>query len=137
MYYDPKIIPQEFTQPHSNQLGVVQHSNQLQSKGIIGPYWALHEGGPRNGVLTAVEDFLKASNYKYHWVHIPAVLGLGVLIDKSHPYAALILQFYAPLNNHPLMAYIEEDRVYQYMAVLELEEKVKQLTALLSGVLAT
>jgi hypothetical protein len=44
MYYQPKQIPKEFTHPHAWQ----------------GEFFAaVHEGGERNGVLNALEDFLK------------------------------------------------------------------------------
>src|SRR6185312_15297642 len=75
MYYNPAQIPAEFMQPNSNELGVTLEKNASLHGGLKGPYWALQEGGPRNGVLTAVEDFLQQAKTSYFWFNIPAVLG--------------------------------------------------------------
>lgn len=129
MYYDPSCIPGQFVQPNSNKLGVVQGKSELANGGLKGPYWALNEGGPRNGVLTAVEDFLQTASDQYFWINIPAILGLGVLVSVDHPYAKQIIDFYAPFNNHPLIALLEQDRVNQYLAVSELNERLLGLAA--------
>ena len=59
-YYVPETIPAEFRHPHAKK-GVGRHETGLLDKGGANPhiYNACFEGGPRNGVLTAVEDFLK------------------------------------------------------------------------------
>ena len=44
---------------------------------------AFEEFGPRNGVLTAVEDFLNQSGGRYHFIKDPREFGLGILLQKS------------------------------------------------------
>lgn len=44
---------------------------------------ALHEGGPRNGVLTAVEDFLAENPSAYHFCRIRLEYGLGILQSRQ------------------------------------------------------
>jgi hypothetical protein len=44
---------------------------------------AICEGGPRNGVLTAIEDFLKIQGNEYVFLRIEEENGLGVLV-KAH-----------------------------------------------------
>ena len=39
----------------------------------------MHEGGPRNGVLTAIEDFIAEHLSDYHFTRIKAQYGLGIL----------------------------------------------------------
>lgn len=57
-YFDPDSIPAEFRQPIGHG-GVVEGVRELVPDGLnAGAPHALHEGGPRNGVLTALEDFL-------------------------------------------------------------------------------
>lgn len=118
MYYDPSTIPANFIQPNSNKLGITFAKQASETGGLKGPYWALQEGGPKNGVLTAVEDFLKATTTKYLWFHIPAILGLGILINEAHPLAQIIAEFYQPFNNNPLIELIERDRVSHYLAAV-------------------
>lgn len=128
MYYDPTTIPADFVQPNSNQLGITFDVHASPFGGLKGPYWALQEGGPRNGVLTAVEDFLKATPRTYYWFHVPVILGLGVLVDVRHPMANAIAEFYRPYHNHPLLDLIERDRIRHYLANVVLEDKLKKIS---------
>lgn len=131
MYYSPESIPAEYRHPYSAKLGITLDNPNSIEGGFNGPNWALKEGGPRNGILTAVEDFLANSQTPFHWIHVPAVLGLGVLIDKTHPHAAEILNFYTPFHNNPLIASLERDRVAKYLATRELNNKISQLSSML------
>lgn len=132
MYYNPQAIPAEYLHPYSSELGITLDNPHSFEGGFKGPNWALKEGGARNGILTAVEDFLAVSQTQFHWIHIPAVLGLGILIDKKHPHANEIADFYKPYNNNPLIATIEKDRVAKYLAACELNEKIAKLSSILT-----
>ena len=132
MYYDPSKIPTAFLHPHSNDISISMESKGIVDGGFKGGTWALHEGGPRNGILTAVEDFLAQSKNEYHWVHVPAVLGLGVLVDKRHMFAEAIKDFYAPYHLNPLIATLEQDRVEKYLAVCLLQDKIRKMSAVLN-----
>ena len=60
MYYLPTTVPAEARHPWSETLGVALDGDELIEGGLREPgryAIALHSGGPRNGVLTAVEDF--------------------------------------------------------------------------------
>lgn len=129
MYYNPAQIPAEFVQPNSNRLGLTFDKFVSESGGLKGPYWALEEGGPKNGVLTAVEDFLQQTTSQYTWVHVPAILGLGILINKSHPFADVITKFYEPYHNNPIMQLLERDRISQYLATVKLNDRLKKIAA--------
>ena len=41
------------------------------------------EGGERNGVLTAIEDFIAGSNHHFDFKMIPALSGLGLLTTRA------------------------------------------------------
>lgn len=131
MYYDPSRIPAQFLQPHSSDISITMDNAANVEGGFKGGIWALKEGGPRNGILTAVEDFLSQAQRKYHWVQVPAVLGLGVLIDVEHPQAQKIMEFYAPYHNNPLLATLEKDRVMKYLAVCALNDKINKMSGIL------
>lgn len=133
MYYDPSKIPAEFLQPYSSELGITIDNPYSIEGGFRGPNWALKEGGPRNGVLTAIEDFIRDSKNQYHWIMVPAVLGLGVLVDVKHPLAKNIVDFYAPFHNNPLIATLEKDRITKYLTICELNDKINKLSSILNN----
>jgi hypothetical protein len=43
----------------------------------------VHEGGPRNGVLTAIEDFLDETQRDLVLFIVPGNAGLGIIIDRT------------------------------------------------------
>ncbi len=84
MYYSPSQIPLQYRYPHK-QKGVIWGEKNLAEKdGTNAGYFnAEVEGGPGNGVLTAIEDFLKASQNKYLFFVCKDQHGLGVLFKPS------------------------------------------------------
>jgi hypothetical protein len=84
MYYQPDSIPEEFRQPFAFR-GITRGQDQLSEVGGANPRLAnaLHEGGPKNGVATAIEDFLAEApgEYRYFWINLQA--GLGVLQRRT------------------------------------------------------
>ena len=56
---------------------------------------ALHEHEPKDGVLTAVEDFLSASRQELDLIELPGIHGLGILtptsLKKQNPDLARLL----------------------------------------------
>ena len=85
-YCAPESIPVEFRHRYSTVLGVLPGRNELGPGGFSGDssdysYGAAdHEGGPRNGVLTAVEDVLcELPKNEWKVIVIPVVFGLGIM----------------------------------------------------------
>lgn len=80
MYYQPETIPAEFRQPYE-QKGIVRGQSELaDTEGSNRIHFnAVHEGGARNGVLTAIEDFIAGHPSAYHFTRIKAQYGLGIL----------------------------------------------------------
>jgi hypothetical protein len=88
MYYQPDALPAEARHPYSEGLGVCLESDDLIDGGLRAPgryCVALHAGGPRNGVLTAVEDFL-SERIAQGWesILIPAAYGLAILYQSAN-----------------------------------------------------
>src|SRR3990167_606395 len=110
LYYNPDHIPAEYRHPFTWQEGV-----ELDNPGVIkggfrshGAYAAaVSEGGARNGVLTAIEDFIKLHKDQYCFANIPAVFGLGVLFDLTHPCADQIAAVLLPFHNNNLLQRLE------------------------------
>lgn len=99
MYYAPERIPAEFRQPFATR-GIVRGQSELVAGAGLNPHLcnALHESGPRNGVLTAVEDFVARSARRLELVLLPVHFGLGLLatrelVDTRPELAALFARF--------------------------------------------
>jgi hypothetical protein len=86
----------------------------------------LQEGGPRNGVLTAVEDFRAEAQTDARplaWAHVPAVFGLGMLFDSSAPWAPALAEMIVPWHNNKLLAALEANRLQNYLQVIEHQDR--------------
>ena len=90
LYYDPDSIPEEHRKPHDKK-GMLPGTPDLVEEGGLNRHLnnALHETGPENGVLTAVEDFLGASRFELDLLVLPGIHGLGILtplpLRQKHP----------------------------------------------------
>lgn len=129
IYYQPAKLPPEHVHPHTFNLGVHIDSAEPIDGGFrnVNQYGAaLHQGGPRNGVLTAVEDFV-AAHKGYRLFRVPAVFGLGVVFADSHPKAAELTRLLAFYDENPLLARLEENRVRLTLRVLELHEDLGRI----------
>jgi hypothetical protein len=87
--------------------------------------FARAEGGPRNGVGTAVKDFL-AERPAYRVVYIPAVFGLAVVYPTSAPWAAEVTTRIQPLDDHPLLRRLEANRLWLYLKVIDLQDRLER-----------
>ncbi len=109
-YYAPRLIPAEQRQPTAEGGFVFPGDPGLHGGGLPYPCPALREGGPRNGVLTAIEDFL-ADHDELQLALVPAFFGLGVVWRRDAPYADALGEELAPWDRHPLLERLEGNRV--------------------------
>ncbi len=126
MYYAPERIPAEFRQPLSWDRGVIPGNPATIAGGFRGEgvfAVALHEGGARNGVLTAIEDFVADKGDRLLWAMVPAVFGLGVLFDAEAPWAEALTAHLLPHHQNPLLARLEENRLACYLRVIEWQDR--------------
>lgn len=130
MYYAPERIPAKHRHPHTFGAGTMLDRPELvPGQGFRGgTEWAManHIGGPRNGVLTAVEDFLdeaRASGRELAWAHVPAVFGLGILFDATAPWAPDVAALVAPFHDNKLLATMELNRLRNYMTVIAWQDQ--------------
>jgi cephalosporin hydroxylase len=85
LYYDPTTIPDEYRQPWS-RAGIRRGRSELvQGGGGINAQLANadHEGGPRNGVMTAVEDFVAEHAQPLRVVVLPIYFGLAIVAEEA------------------------------------------------------
>jgi hypothetical protein len=130
-YYSVAALPPEAVRPYSYSKGRVPDGSELVEGGFGGEGGfavAVEEGGPRNGVLTAVEDFL-AECPELEYVHVPAVFGLGVIYAREAAYAERLGEILRPWHENELLARLEQNRVRLYARVLELQGARTRLDA--------
>jgi hypothetical protein len=83
MYFDPQSIPAEYRQEFAEGGVLPGVSGLAGERGLNArTATALVEGTPRNGVRTAVEDFISESELKFHWSSVPGFHGAGILVDE-------------------------------------------------------
>lgn len=86
MYYQPDTIPPEYRHAYALK-GMSRKQSALPDSGGVNTTYlnALHEGGPRNGVLTAIEDFVAEHASEYRFCRIKGHLcGLGIMQYRSN-----------------------------------------------------
>ena len=124
MYYAPDRLPAGAVHEHSYRGGVLPGVEELVPGGFRGGgnfAWALKEGGPRNGILTAVEDMLAEREDLQHVV-LPAVFGVGIVWSREAPYADRLGDALAPLDQDAVLATMERNRLALYLHVLALQD---------------
>lgn len=84
LYYQPETIPASQRHPYAAGAIVRGKSRLADTSGpFAGGFKALDEGGKRNGVLTAVEDFLHENEGRFRFFRVRAGYGLGILMPRN------------------------------------------------------
>jgi hypothetical protein len=109
-YYAPERIPDEYRQPIDPDRSVYPDEEGTQYSGLPYRFPAAHEGGPRNGVLTAAEDFA-AAHEEVHLAVVPSFFGLGVIWERSSPHADALTEVVGAWDRNPLLERLERNRV--------------------------
>jgi len=133
MYYDPETIPEAWRMAYARK-GIDPDSIDLVEEGGLNPHLcnARYAHNIRNGVLTAVEDFMRESSVPLGLVIIPVFHGLGVLFPKQmrdlHPKFDCFIQNLAmPEICGELVGGLEKTRVKQAIAIEENHRKIREL----------
>ncbi len=110
-YYGPERIPEEHKKNLAEGVQVFPGESGFTHGGL--PYkWASSvEGGPENGVLTAVEDYV-AAHEDLTFAIVPVFFGFGIVWSKDAPYASALAEYLAPYDRNPVLTRLEENRVF-------------------------
>jgi len=125
LYYDPEGLPAEARQPYVYG-GVLPWDSRPGAGGLRGEGHfavAVDEGGPRNGVCTALEDFL-GGHPELEVLSLPCIFGLAVVFASGAPWAPEVRRLLAPFDDHPLLARLEANRVRLYLEVIALQDLI-------------
>jgi hypothetical protein len=91
LYYSPESIPEPFRKPYAQKGMLPGLSELIENDGVnFVLNNALYEGGERNGVLTAVEDFLKETKLSISFYQVSGSNGLGILVPSDISMAEYI-----------------------------------------------
>jgi hypothetical protein len=111
-YFAPEQIPEEHRQPLAGDDGGLFPGNPgLRPGGLPYPRSAAREGGPRNGVLTAVEDFVSARD-GLRLVVVPVFFGFGAIWHRDAPWAGAVAEILDPWDRNPLLERLERNRIH-------------------------
>jgi hypothetical protein len=111
-YFAPELIPADYRQPLvPERMGIAPGEEGSRPDGLPYPRSAAREGGPRNGVLTAVEDFV-TDHPGLRLVVIPAFFGFGAVWHLQAPWAQDIARVLEPWDRSPLVRRLEANRVH-------------------------
>lgn len=127
-YYCPSDIPVEALLPHSYDHGVTVGDDGMIDGGFRGEgafAYASIEGGPCNGVLTAIEDFM-ADNPGWTYRSVDAVFGLGCLTRTGTPEDTIAEEVFAPFQSK-LVSRLEANRLALYLKVIELQDALNRI----------
>ena len=110
-YFAPELIPEDQRQPIAEGGGLHPDEAGIRAGGLPYRAAAVREGGSRNGVLTAVEDYV-ADREGLRLAIVPAFFGLGVVWHRDAPWAEAVAEVLEPWDRNPLMERLEGNRVF-------------------------
>jgi hypothetical protein len=112
-YFAADLIPEEYRHPvvgPDESVGLYPGDPGLRPGGLPYPRSAAREGGPRNGVRRAVEDFVAAQD-GVSFARVPAFFGLGVVWHQGAPWAERLAELLEPWADNPMLERLEAHRV--------------------------
>ena len=119
VYYAPERIPPEHRRPTAEGGFLFPGDPGLHSGGLPYRWPALEEGGERNGVLTAIEDFV-ARREGLRLAVVPAFFGLAVIWPRGAPWGEAVGAILDRWGANTLLERLEANRVL-HLASRELE----------------
>jgi cephalosporin hydroxylase len=139
LYYAPEQIPEEFRQPYA-QAGMLPGSRDLVAKGGLNPTMnnARREGGPRNGVMTGLEDFLAEHANPVRVVVVPIYFGLAIVVEEQRltaepALAAALDRLESAAGRHDLLEVAEEVHlramIFQHNVFFKRAEQLERAVA--------
>ena len=131
-YYDRDSIPPEFRHPDAIDGRILPGERGLTAYGLesLGQFTiARLEGGPRNGILTAVEDVVAAGRSLRHFV-VPYCYGLAVVWDEARlapAHRSALAKIEAEIARiAPLLERLERNRVDLYTSLIAAQQRLAE-----------
>jgi hypothetical protein len=125
VYFEPEAIPEGHRQPIARDVKIAPGNPGLAEEGLSYGCIAEREGGPGNGVLTAIEDFV-ATRGGLQWAVVPAFFGFAILWARDAPWAAAVARIVAPYDRNRLVERLEANRVSHLAARVGMVEALER-----------
>jgi len=132
-YFDPAAIPEEHRHPMGGG-GLWPGRPRVHEDSGLNPKatHALSEGTPRNGVLTAVEDFVAESDQQFELTVLTGLFGLAILISRerlasSEPLRACLDSFRSPEWLEAECRRLEHARLMSHARLDTVRHRLKEL----------
>ncbi|HET6832082.1 MAG TPA: class I SAM-dependent methyltransferase [Solirubrobacterales bacterium] len=143
-YYAPERVPEEYQESIVADTTIFPGEPGTGGGGLPYPWAAAREGGPRNGVLTAIEDFA-AGRPGVRVAAMPMFFGFGVAWHEDAPWAGAVAELVEPWDRNPILTRLEANRAFhlanQIRTQVKLEEtelvlgnRIERLEAVLRGI---
>jgi Methyltransferase domain len=112
-YFDAEQIPPEHRHPVAGETnGIFPGEEGVRpGGGLPYPRSAAREGGPGNGVLTAVEDFVGERD-GLRLAVVPVFFGVGAVWEEAAPWSEDLARLLDPLDGNPVLERLEANRVH-------------------------
>ena len=125
-YYAPERIPPEHRQPLVHHTHLLLDDPATAEEGMPFACVAAREGGPRNGILTAVEDFL-AERGELRFARVPAFFGLGAIWHPQARWADAVERALEPWADNPVLERLEANRVRQMVERYRMTRRLERV----------
>lgn len=132
-YVLPGMIPEECRQPFTAG-GVMPGTDLLLQEGGFNQriYHAVKSGGPRNGVLTALEDFLKQTPRKLTVTFVEGFYGLAIIVpterlEADEQLRTLLSSFTLSSAARTHLETLEESRILHHITATDLRSSVQTM----------
>ena len=113
LYYVPERVPEEFRQPYEMK-GIRPGTKRVLPQGGLNPlhYNAVEEGGPRNGVMTALDDLVAEYDRPLRVIVLPVYFGLAIVAEvellEREPELARLLDSFESAEGKDILVKIAE-----------------------------
>jgi hypothetical protein len=124
-YAAPDRIPEEHRHAYGEDIKLVPGNPGTAERGLPFEWGALEEGGPRNGVMTAIEDFMSERDGLRLTV-IPIFFGCGILWPEGAAWSDEVAEITEPWDRNPILARVEKARVTQLVQRHSREQEIDE-----------
>jgi hypothetical protein len=124
-YAAPDRIPAEHRHSYGEDIKLVPGNPGTAERGLPFEWGALEEGGPRNGVMTAIEDFM-AERDGLRLAVIPIFFGCGLIWPEDAPWSDEVAEIVEPWDRNPILERVEKARVTQLVQRHSREQEIDE-----------
>jgi hypothetical protein len=124
-YAAPDRIPAEHRHAYGEDIKLIPGNRGTAERGLPCEWGALEEGGPRNGVMTAIDDFM-ADRDGLRLAVVPIFFGCGLLWPEDAPWSDEVAEITGPWDRNPILERVEKARVTQLVQRHSREQEIDE-----------